>query len=360
MRIAFGLGHPAHFHLYKNVMSLLRESNEVDIYISDKDILRRLLDLNGLSYVVIANSQSDENILAKAKKLFLSTRILYKSIKSRKPDIFVSCLPQLSWVCRILKSKNIFNAEDDITYTYLQGFITYPFVNTILTSEVVKTWPFTFKQIGYAGYHKLAYLHPNWFTPDDVIKSLYIKDGRYFIIRLVNQNAYHDIRAKGLDKSILKNVIDYLKDFGTVYISSEKALPEEFKKYALIINENHLHHILFYADLFIGDSQSMTVEAAMLGTPSIRINNFANKISIIKEIEHTYKLTYSINPKETENLIMLIKNVLSVDREVFRVRRKLMLEEKIDVTTFMAWFIKNYPNSVKIMESDPSYQYRFK
>ena len=37
-----------------------------------------------------------------------------------------------------------------------------------------------------------------------------------------------------------------------------------------------------------------------------------------------------------------------------------MLSEKIDVTTFMVWFIENYPGSVKTMKDDPDYQLRFK
>ena len=74
-------------------------------------------------------------------------------------------------------------------------------------------------------------------------------------------------------------LVDLNYDVGRIIV---KQLPEGFQKYSLSINENDIHHVLYFADLFIGDSQSMTVEAAMLGTPSIRINNFANKISIIK------------------------------------------------------------------------------
>lgn len=360
MKIAFGLGHPAHFHLYKNVIRLLQNKHDIEIFITDKDILRKLLDANSFPYTTIASARPNENLFGKARKLFLSTKSLYNITKKNKPDIFVGCISQLCWVSCLFRKRNIFNAEDDITYTYLQGLITYPFVNTILTSQVVKTWPFTFKQIGYAGYHKLAYLHPKWFTPSESIKNCYIKEPRYFIIRIVNQNAYHDINAKGLDLKTLRSVVDYLKGYGAVYILSEKPLPEEFKKYALSIKENDIYHALYYADLFIGDSQSMTVESAMLGTPSIRINNFANKISVLKELEHTFHLTYSISPKIKDKIVPLIKEILSLNREDFRSRRNIMLNEKIDVTSFLVWFIENYPESKKIMKENPEYQYNFK
>ena len=36
------------------------------------------------------------------------------------------------------------------------------------------------------------------------------------------------------------------------------------------------------------------------------------------------------------------------------------MEEKIDVTDFMVWFIENYPESNRIVKKDPNYQYNFK
>ena len=37
-----------------------------------------------------------------------------------------------------------------------------------------------------------------------------------------------------------------------------------------------------------------------------------------------------------------------------------MLADKIDITSFMVWFIENYPNSSDIMKKNPEYQYNFK
>jgi hypothetical protein len=47
-------------------------------------------------------------------------------------------------------------------------------------------------------------------------------------------------------------------------------------------------------------------------------------------------------------------------KAIFAERRQKMLEDKIDVAKFMTWFIENYPESVKIMQENPDYQYRFK
>ena len=47
-------------------------------------------------------------------------------------------------------------------------------------------------------------------------------------------------------------------------------------------------------------------------------------------------------------------------KEEWQYRRQRMLQDKIDVTAFMVWFIENYPDSVKIMKENPNYQYNFK
>ena len=43
-----------------------------------------------------------------------------------------------------------------------------------------------------------------------------------------------------------------------------------------------------------------------------------------------------------------------------RIRRDEMIKKSIDVTSFMVWFVENYPESVKIMKENPEYQERFK
>jgi len=37
-----------------------------------------------------------------------------------------------------------------------------------------------------------------------------------------------------------------------------------------------------------------------------------------------------------------------------------MLADKINVTSFLTWFIDNYPESKKIMKENPDYQYKFR
>jgi uncharacterized protein len=47
-------------------------------------------------------------------------------------------------------------------------------------------------------------------------------------------------------------------------------------------------------------------------------------------------------------------------KEQWARKREKLLDEKIDVTAFMVWFVENYPKSFKIMKKNPTFQDRFK
>ena len=98
-----------------------------------------------------------------------------------------------------------------------------------------------------------------------------------------------------------------------------------------------------FAQMYIGDSQSMAVEAAMLGTPSIRFNDFAGRIGVLEELEKKYQLTVGIPTSEPERLYSTVSMMLRENnlKETFQMRRARMLSDKIDVASFYTSFIEN-------------------
>ena len=101
-----------------------------------------------------------------------------------------------------------------------------------------------------------------------------------------------------------------------------------------------------YATLYIGDSQSMAVEAAMLGTPSLRFNDFAGRIGVLEELEHKYKLTFSINSSNPQQLYDQVQQLLATSNlsTLFAERREQMLSDKIDVTQYFVAQIEQLAN----------------
>ena len=362
MRILIGLGHPAHFHLYKKVIdSLISKGFVAKIIISDKDILKKLLDDYGFDYTILCHQRTNESFVSKFLRIFISYIKLYRLLNFFKPQLIIGCLTQIGFVSFITKTPSIFNAEDDFNYTFLQGLITYPFISTIVTPSVTKVSIFSYKQIVYDGFHKLAYLHPHNFIPDRTKVDIPV-DKKFFILRLSSLSAYHDVNATGINNSIANKIINILLPHGRILITSERELPLEFEKYRFRGNLSDIHHYLYYAKLFIGDSQSMAVEAAMLGTIGIRFNDFVGKISVLEEIENKYQLSIGIKSSQPDLLFEKIKEIIddSNIQDKWKKRRQKMLSEKIDVTAFMVWFIENYPESANIMANNPDYQWKFK
>ncbi|MHA1747273.1 MAG: DUF354 domain-containing protein, partial [Promethearchaeota archaeon] len=131
-------------------------------------------------------------------------------------------------------------------------------------------------------------------------------------------------------------------------------------KYRLNINPLHIHHVLAYAKLFIGDSQTMAAEAGVLGTPFIRFNDFAGRIGYLSELENKYKLGYSLRSNEIKKLLLLTDTLAKREiKDLYQKRRLHMLSEKIDLSKFMIWLINNYPKSIYELKRNPSIQKQF-
>ena len=253
--------------------------------------------------------------------------------------------------------------EDDIEVIHNYARITYPFAKTLLVPDVCRVGKWEKKKIPYDGYMKLAYLHPSYFTPnEDIVHSYGISDN-YILIRLAKLTAYHDSGISGLDGSLVHRVIEIAGRCGyKTYITSESEVDSSLKQYQLKISYKDIHHILSFSSMLISDSQSMSVEAAVLGVPSIRFSDFSGRISVLEELEKKYSLTFGIKTSMTQNLLDKFSDLIHIAnlKDEFKQKRNAMLKDKIDVTALFVWFIEKYPDSRVIMTENPDYQYRFK
>lgn len=363
MKYLFQLNHPAHYHLFKNTIHQLKENgHEVLILARPKDIL---IDLLRNEKIDIINIEKGQSLFQKFKKNLLARKIILDYAATHRPDMIIGT-GDFSYVTKQLKIPSVLCGEDDANLNlplFLWSLTVSKDFSVVMSPQGVNNSIWSKKTTYYHGYHKLAYLHPNRFTPDKkVVEKYFSADKPYFILRFAKLNAYHDVNAKGINTEIAQKLIDILLPHGDVYITSERELEPQFEKYRLKIDPLDIHHVMFYSMLYIGDSQSMAVEAAMLGVPSVRFNDFAGRISVLEELEHKYGLTFGIKTKDKEKLYDKITELLSFEnlKEEFQQRRFKMLADKIDVTAFFVWFIENYPESKKIMKENPDYQFKFK
>ena len=88
-----------------------------------------------------------------------------------------------------------------------------------------------------------------------------------------------DVETTGLIKGRNVNVSEthkfpYIVQFSWLVYDTEEGMIIDDKDKVIKIDPNDMHHILSYAHIFIGDSQTMAAEAAILGTPSTsEVNN---------------------------------------------------------------------------------------
>lgn len=368
MKVLIQLSHPAHFHLYKNVINnLMKDGHSVFILIKTKDILEDLLKNAGLPYFNIllsAHRSSKFGILY--DMLVRDFKILNFCIKN-KIDLLTGSTPEVAHVSSLLNIGSVNIGEDDMSVVPAFSKIAGPFIKTILSPVSCDNGKWEKKTIHYEGFQKLAYLHPKRFEPKkSIVESYGIKtDKPYFLLRFAQLNAHHDQGIHGIDTEIAQHLIDLFSQHGNIYITSERELEPQFEQYRLHINPLDIHHVMAYATMYVGDSQSMAVEAAMLGVPSLRFNDFngKKKIGVLTELEDKYQLTYGIPSSEPDALYRKIVELLAIPdlRQEWQRRREKMLADKIDVTAFFTWFIENYPDSAPIARNaTPDFWTQFK
>ena len=361
MNILIDINHPAHVHLFRNTYAMLVElGHKVLVVVKEIPSAIRLLDLYGIPYTNIG--KKDDAIAKKGLDQLVYARRILRIVRKNHIDIGVGTSINLPHVSKMSSMKSIVLDDDDDEVEPLFAKYGHPFADTILSPD--GTPRRSKKTIYVNSYHELAYLHPNRFLPDpSVLNDAGVQDGEpYFILRFNAFKAHHDVGVVGLTIENKRRLVDYLKTKGKVFITTERDIDDEFKPYQLKVSPEKAHSLMYYATMLVGDSQTMTSESAVLGTPAIRCNTFVGRIHYLEEEEHQYGLTYGFRPEQSEEMFKKIEELLSMPnlKEEWRVRRQKMLSEKIDYAQFLSWFIENYPESLKTMKEDSDYQFRFK
>jgi uncharacterized protein len=362
MKILFNIGHPAHVHLFKNLIrELERRGHHCKITAIAKDVSLYLLDAYGFEYEVVG--QGMPTLTSKAIELVRIEARLYRIARSFMPDLLVGGVGNVyvAHIGKLIRKPSI--VFDDTEHAKIDHLLMDPFVNVICTPSCYRgdLGP---KQVRYNGYHELAYLHPYRFTPNPaVLDELSLSEGDPFIIiRFVSWQASHDVGQHGLDLDMKRKAIHEFEKYGRVLITSEKNLPQEFEKYRISVSPEKMHDLLSYATLLYGESATMASECAVLGTHAIFCDfagrGYTDEEENVYNLVYNFKLDESSQEKSIETAVKLLCN-RNLKREGQKKRRKL-LNDKIDVTKFMVWFLENYPISLAKIQHNPNIFKEFK
>ncbi len=330
MKIIITIQHPAHVHFFRNSITELQKSgHEVHTFARVKNLVPDLLERYNIDHEILAGQPNSkwQIPLIQAKYEWK----LYQKARQISPDVMIAIgEPGITHVGKLTGSTSILFADTE--HSRLQKRISVPFADYICTPE-----GFT-DNLGpnherYPSFHELAYLHPDRYEPDPEACLEYgiNPDEKLAVIRLISWNAAHDVGHGGFKN--LQTLISELENRGTqVVITAEGDCPLGLEQYRMTVPPHHIHDLLYYADIFVGEGATMAIESAVLGTPAVFVSTL--EAGVLNELESEYGLVHTISNPESDKLVnQAVEKILETNPAEWKRRRDELLNEKIDTTS---------------------------
>ena len=342
MRVLFDIVHPAHVHFFKHVIrGLEARGHQTRIVAREKDVTTALLDRLGFAYETVGRS-SKKSLIGQGGELVRRDLAIARVARAFRPDLIATRSPAGAQVGRLLGIRSVFDTDDGRA-AGIHFWSAAPFAHVITTPDCSDE-DYGKKHVRYAGYKQTAYLHPNHFKPDPaVLGDLGVAPGeRFFIVRFVDMVASHDKGEGGLPPETKRVLIDRLRAHGKVFLTQEGGLPADLTELGFPLPPDRLHDALAFCDLLVGDSQTMAAEAAVLGTPSLRVSSWTGRLAYLTELETRYRLTFAYRPEQAEMLLTHLDRWLAEPslRASLSTHHRQMLEDKVDVAAWLTDFIE--------------------
>lgn len=374
-RVVVTIQHPAHVHFFRNAIAVLGERGyDVSVFARDKDVTCELLEAYGIDHEVLAGTADSPLELAKVQAVY-EYRIL-KRVRRLEPDALLAIgEPAVAHASSFVDGHSVLFTDTE--HATLQNALAFPFADLVCTPRAFRD-DLGDAQYVYDGYHELAYLHPDRFTPDPTVLTELeagpnapaavpgaatgsaseaatestseaasgaaaeadsgtatdgAGDDSLVVLRLVSWNAAHDFGQHGMDG--IEHLVTELERAGaTVLVSAEGDLPPAVADRRFDLPPERMHDLLAHADLFLGESATMAIESAILGTPSLYVSDL--DAGVLEELETRYGLLQRRAREAGPNAIAdAARELLATDPSTWDRRRQRLLEETVDTTAFV-------------------------
>ena len=346
MNILIDIGHPGHVHLmHPLAKEMCAKGHSVYYSVRDIPVAKRLMKHYGMTPWVDLGGKRD-SLAGKARTVIHQDLQLLHFVRQQHIDIGLSSGIVLSHVSQLTRMKSVvFDDDDDVAEPLIVKY-GHPLTDIVFTPNCIHRK--AKHAVYYAGTHELAYLHPKRFSPaPSVLQHAGIQEGeRYFIMRFVALKGHHDVGQMGLTLEQKEALVNLLKPHGRVIITSERTIEPEFEQYRLPVPPEEIHSLMAYSSMFLGDSQTMTSEAAVLGVPALKCNTFAGRLSVPNMLEQKYGLCYAYPPTQFDEMYHHVEQLLARNPEELKnewqEKRLRMLQNMIDPTEFFINHIETF------------------
>lgn len=340
MRVLFDIVHPAHVHFFKHMIrGLEHREHQTRIVARAKDVTGSLLDQLGLAYHSVGKPAGGR--FGQLRELVARDIALVREIRDFGADVVVTRNPAGVQAARLTRAIGVFDSDDGPA-AGIHFAAARPFAHVMTSPDcVVEQWGR--RHVKYRGYKQSAYLHPDHFTPDPrVLTEQGLAPGEpFFVVRFVAMTASHDGGESGLSTELKRELITRLQERGRVILSSEGEVPDEWRHLAYRGSSHRMLDMLAFASLLVGDSQTMAAEAAVLGTPSLRLSTWAGRLSYLSELEHRYGLTFGYHPRDAKAFMAKLDGLLADGKQAVADGHRQMRRDKINVATWYVDFIES-------------------
>ncbi|NOU17097.1 MAG: DUF354 domain-containing protein [Bacteroidales bacterium] len=321
MNILFDLLHPADVNLFRNsINTLSQEGNLVYLTYRHRGVLDLIAKSELPEFTITRLGSHRKSLFGKIFSIIQREYLAFRFLRRNKIKLVI-CQGLASGIaCKLLGVK-ILHYDDDSEYrfTFLLGKW-FSDIDVMPDFMPVNGKNF-FK---YRGYKELAYLHPNYFTPNhDILKEYGLQPNSYVFIREIANVSVNYHNRIGL----LPEIVIYLKnkDIKILLSIENKALVNEFNDNCIILKEpvKHLYSLIYFSRFVISSGDTMAREACLLGNPCIYTGGRmmqANqrfidigamvKTELIEEVYSTIDtmMDVSFNQSSKEKMTALIAN----------------------------------------------------
>lgn len=352
-RIIIEVGHPNDVHQFKYLYRELYERNWTVLFLAKKkDIVVQLLEAYDLPFKIFGTTP--HGVWRKMLSLFWFDVKYFVIAKEFRPSIILSRnSPHSAHYAWLTRTPHLGFADTE--HSGFADKLALPFMQYFFTSTSFEK-EFPRYHFRYPGYIETWYLHPRRFQPNPkVLQLLDIRPGeRFCILRFVSWQAHHDVGLKGLSDAHKIQLVEALRQYGRVFISSELPLPSALETYKFQLPPEYMHDALFYASLFYGESATMSSECAMLGTPAIFLYN--KGLGYTNEQEKTYGLInrYCLDESSIAESISKALQIMENDRKADKAhaQNQKLLKDIVDPNLLFIWVLENFPKSIETLSQD--------
>jgi predicted glycosyltransferase len=356
-RFLFDITHPAHVHFFRPLIdAMLEADHHVRVIGRDKDVTIALLTSSGIPFEIVPSSDGSVSRQSGAVELCRRVVALRRIIRSDRIHAVLTRNPSGVLATYGTRARSVFDTDDGRTVGR-HYWLARPFADFV-TSSIHDPEHHGSGHLRYRGLKAHMYLVPPRFMPDPSVKLRYaVGRDPLFVVRFSAHNASHDHGIRGISTWAKDEITKKLRAKGDVLVSIEhvglqllrrSAAPprDDLDSSPIDVRPGDFHQLLGLASLFVGDSQSVAAEAAILGVPSLRLSGFTGRTFYLQHLED-HGMMRNYHPGDEESLLVEIDRCLGAPEETRDAAQRRAEEYNAGADDLLEWFatfVRNLPD----------------